>query len=221
MSIVRFPPDAKAVRYTIEVNGQDCDIRTVTDGPGCLSADLTGILHDLQNVKQMIELAQRFSTESENQSLVEACWVAAVILYRRCFKTGVRCKLDPEKCFMDKKELLHIHNDLIVTADKNIAHSVNLQEQNVPFVALFERDGELSAYEHGIQSLRQVDHEAENLQRFRSVVEHALIFVGQQTEAALKQFDALVGRMTPQELTALPVFRLHVNVDRSELSNRR
>jgi len=96
-------------------------------------ADLLAVQQDLAWVGKM---ADRLATETD-PTIKRALYTAALIGYRRCFKDGVRAR-------MNRSELsifdggLEYHDFWISMADKFAAHSVNPFEQIHVGVAVFD-----------------------------------------------------------------------------------
>src|SRR4051812_5636160 len=88
--------------------------------------DLVSLYRDLEHTKGFLRV---LIEDNVNPIFTPALFAAALIAYRRCFTSGVRSALSND----DVKNSPHndgwLHNELLMQADKLIAHSVNPFEE--------------------------------------------------------------------------------------------
>jgi len=94
------------------------------------AADLRGVLADLDFVAQAADLLatvlEANPEEHEDQVVVRALWISALVTYARCFGTGKRLGLslaDIEA--LGRSDINAFHRHQIDMRNKHVAHSVN------------------------------------------------------------------------------------------------
>lgn len=126
-------------------------------------ADLASLRNDLLRVKStLIQLLA-----SNNNTVVDACFSASLIAYRRCFNSGVRNGLTRDDIIDLKKNAIDLHDCLINQANKLIAHSVNPFEQTKVGVVVDDK----SMVGIAIFSLRLVSYIEDDIKQWNRLID--------------------------------------------------
>lgn len=137
---------------------------------------------DLVFGKQAIERLLTLRSGDEADSLtVRSLYYSTLVAYARCFRSGVRTRLDPSIYSELPGDPLGFHEFLINTRNKLIAHSVNSYEECAIGVFLnpIERNDPKIV---GVAQLMKVfiSHEEEGLKMTLALIQVALAHVAQQ-----------------------------------------
>jgi hypothetical protein len=147
-------------------------------------AEIGGVLHDLEfaiaTCTSLIAVLNR-KNEGEttaqakgNDFLVRALYTAALVTYVRCFTSGKRIKLDPDKIFSSAKGAIDLHNYYKNMRDKHIAHSVNPFEETS--IAAVLSDPEIKprrVLQVSLMTVMRVSELADGIVRFRDLMKLA------------------------------------------------
>jgi hypothetical protein len=176
-------------------------------------ADLSGIRDDLESVlSHCSELEKQIDKNWREFVVWDALASHAVILYARCFASGLRERLQHE--LMDKAppDLASAHDFFINLRNKHIAHSVNAFEENVAVVCVRMDGREPQQVESvRIQSRRFMAVEAAQVRLLRALAEWLRKQVEQAYEDEYRRVLALAAALPLHDIVAhrsepLPAF---------------
>ncbi|WP_321528827.1 hypothetical protein [Sedimenticola selenatireducens] len=180
--------------------------------------DLVGMQLDLEGCKELCEeYLVPFDGFEENGSEVKKinkeCHATTILVkYGRCFKGGVRSKVQKELLATITEPDLSIHNLAIDIRDKHIAHSVNDLEEHRVRVYLHTHERERSLGSVNLESFRLTAPEIEFFRKLVGLIDTHLNWVGKQKYEELQLLQKIVeARYTVDELYEMSVAK-HPNM---------
>jgi len=98
--------------------------------------DLVGATFDMKRVTELCKEYLSALQNNASQNVQDALWMTAVVLYARCFKSGVRTELKMAALDSIPGNSHDAHNHFINLRDKFVAHSVNAYEQTLHYAVI-------------------------------------------------------------------------------------
>ncbi len=183
--------------------------------------DLISHQADLMDALQMF---RRFVEvfESNDYTLMDALATAAVIRYCRCFATGVRSTLSIEDLPELTDEERELHQYLVNTRNKHIAHAVNQMETQGVFLGIWQDEqGSMEVTSAHVGRRTQIAINKDQGNQALALSSRWWKHVCDQIAAETPEVERRARRLTGAELRALPQGPVSPSLDPMEKRARR
>jgi GNAT superfamily N-acetyltransferase len=174
--------------------------------------DLVGMQIDLDKCKELcIEYLKHAEKLNEcgnkTQVIDDECYVTTILVkYARCFKSGVRSRVQKELSATISKSDLPLHDLAINIRDKHIAHSVNDLEEHRVRVYLHPPERGKGLGSVNLESHRMVAPELEFFRKLLELICEHLDWISKQKYEELQRLQKIVGeKYTLDELYEMNV----------------
>ncbi len=174
--------------------------------------DLVGMQVDLDKCKELCTVYLKHTeglgeNKSKAQVIDNECYVTTILVkYARCFKSGVRSKVQKELSTTITESDRTLHDQAINIRDKHIAHSVNDLEEHRVRVYLHPPEWGKGLGSVNLESHRIIAPELEFFKKLLALITKHLDWISKQKYEELQKLQKIVReRYTPDELYKMNV----------------
>ena len=164
--------------------------------------DLVGATFDMKRVAELCKEYVSAIDSGAGQIVQDALWMAAIVLYARCFNGGVRQPLNAAVLDSIPGQSQEVHAHFLDLRDKFVGHSVSAYEQTLAYGVVSKETGVVTSTGTTHLWAKPMNRQgAETLERMA----WAFYNDGMQSRALLGiLISAEVDSLTPSEVERLP-----------------
>ena len=191
---------------------EELDARTFFSKEGQRAANLQSIHSDLNTVIHCCKELLKIDGNDEKNFWQEVLWTTALVKYARCFKTGIRDRLDRDLIKDHIPHYLEHHDIFIKSRDQHISHSVSIEEQYIPFVGLSKKSGNPSVHTVGCLHMKSIGQNSTNYKSLIIICELIIkCNILPEFNRMMSIFEQQEKKLSPEKLDSLEKPLLAVN----------